>query len=144
MRYDCEVIIDKPADEVLRLFDSTENLYEWMEGLENFEHLEGTAGEVGAKSKLSFKMGKRSMELIETILTENLPDEYKVSYDSPQGYNEVTISFVPLDDQRTAYRTHNYFKMGGFMKVFAFLMPGMFKKQSMKYLNAFKAFAERS
>jgi len=29
------------------------------------------------------------------------------------------------------------------MKIFAFLMPGSFKKETVKYLNNFKEFAEK-
>ncbi|MEM6726316.1 MAG: SRPBCC family protein, partial [Bacteroidota bacterium] len=65
MKYQVDVIIDRPRAEVIQLFDSTENLYDWMEGLQSFEHLSGTPGEVGAKSKLTFKMGKRDITMIE-------------------------------------------------------------------------------
>ena len=33
--------------------------------------------------------------------------------------------------------------MRGLMKVFGFLMQGLFKKQSMKYMDAFKAYVEK-
>ncbi|HCA57656.1 MAG TPA: SRPBCC family protein, partial [Blastocatellia bacterium] len=66
MKYNVAIEIEKPLDEVVALFDSVDNLYKWMEGLESFEHLEGTPGEVGARSRLKFDMNGRKIEMIET------------------------------------------------------------------------------
>jgi hypothetical protein len=39
--------------------------------------------------------------------------------------------------------TEQEFQFSGFMKLIGMFMPGAFKKQSCKYMNAFKEFAER-
>lgn len=145
MKYQVEVIIDRPRDEVIQLFDSTEHMYEWMEGLQEFEHLSGTPGEVGAKSKMRFKMGKRDMTLIETITTRNLPDELSGTYEAPGAFNIVNNYFEALNEQQTRYIVIQEFKFDSFgMKILSALLPGMFKKQSLKNMNAFKAYAERA
>ena len=66
MKYTLEIIINLPRKRVLELFNSTENLYKWQPGLVSFDHISGTAGEVGAKSKMLHKMGSREIEMIET------------------------------------------------------------------------------
>lgn len=143
MRYQTELTIDLPRERVIELFDDTENLSKWMKGLVLFEHLEGQSGEVGAKSKLKFEMGKRKMEMVETILSRNFPEEFTCAYATAGVYNEVKNEFLILDSQHTLYRTEHYFKFESWgMKVMAFLMPGAFKKQSKKYLEDFKEFAE--
>ncbi|MBK9155506.1 MAG: SRPBCC family protein [Chloracidobacterium sp.] len=142
MKYSQSVTIDKPLEEVIALFDNVDNMYEWMEGLESFEHLEGTPGEVGAKSRLKFDMNGRKIEMIETITVKNLPDEFTGTYDADGVHNIVRNHFEPLGDAKTLYRSDNEFQFKGFMKIIAFFMPGAFKKQSMKYLEAFKRFAE--
>jgi hypothetical protein len=43
-----------------------------MEGLKKFEYLDDESGEVGAKSRLTSLMGKREVEMIETIAVKNL------------------------------------------------------------------------
>ena len=126
MKYSVSITIDKPVDEVVALFDNVDNMKKWMEGLESFEHISGTPGEVGAKSRLKFKMGKREIEMIETITANNI----------------VKNSFEPLSGNKTKYSTEQEFQFKGFMKLMGLLMPGAFKKQSMKYLQDFKAFAE--
>lgn len=142
MKYTVEIEIEKPVDEVVKLFDSVENLYDWMEGLKKFEHLEGEAGEVGAKSRLTFQMGKREIVMIETITEKNLPKKFAGTYEAKGVWNSVSNSFEPVRENKTLYISEQEFKMGGFMKIFAFLMPGAFKKQSMKHLQAFKNYAE--
>jgi carbon monoxide dehydrogenase subunit G len=143
MRYSCQIEIDKPIDEVVRLFDDPDNLKEWMEGLQSFEHISGTPGQPGAKSKLVFKMGKRDVEMIETVTVNNLPEEFSGTYEAKGVYNHVMNSFQPIADNKTLYITQQEFKLQGFMKIIGFLMPGTFKKQSIKYLEHFKAFVEK-
>ena len=142
MKYINEVIINQPLERVLELFDSEENLFKWQPELLSFEHLSGEKGEVGSKSSLKYKMGKREVEMIETITAKNLPEEFNGTYEAKGVWNEVRNSFVALDLQTTKWVAESHFKFSGFMKIIALLMPGSFKKQSQKYLDLFKAFAE--
>ncbi len=142
MKYKNEVMIRLPLEKVVSLFDSEENLFKWQPDLLSFEHVSGDKGEVGAKAKLKYKMGKREIEMIETITVKNLPHEFSGTYEAKGVWNEVKNYFEQIDDQTTRWRSESYFKFSGFMKIIGFLMPGSFKKQSQKYLDQFKAFAE--
>jgi uncharacterized membrane protein len=142
MKFTAGIEINKPIDTVIALFDNADNMFKWMEGLQSFEHVSGTAGQPGAKSKLLFKMGNRIVEMTETILVRNLPDEFTGSYEAKGVYNIVKNRFQKITDDKTKYLTEQEFQFKGFMKCIAFLMPGAFKKQSVKYLNSFKNFAE--
>ncbi|MCD6017364.1 MAG: superfamily protein [Bacteroidetes bacterium] len=144
MKYSSEIEINQPIDKVIALFDNADNMKKWMEGLQSFEHLSGTPGQVGAKSKLVFKMGKRELEMIETITVKDLPREFSGSYEAKGVFNIVKNKFIALPDHRTRYVSEQEFQFKGFMKLFGLLMPGAFKKQSMKYLTDFKQFAEQS
>ncbi len=144
MKYTTEIEINKPIDKVIELFDNPNNMNKWMEGLQSFEHISGTPGQVGAKSRLKFKMGKREMEMVETVTVRDLPNEFSGTYEGKAGLNIVKNKFIKLPDNRTRYVNEHEFQFKGFMKIVAFLMSGAFKKQSMKYLIAFKNFAEKS
>lgn len=144
MKYTNEIIINKPVDKVIALFDNPNNLDKWMEGLQTFVHISGTPGQEGAKSLLKFKMGKREIEMIETVTVRNFPHEFSGTYEAKGVFNSVKNKFIDLPGQRTKYISEQEFKLQGFMKLFGLLMPGAFKKQSMKYLTAFKNFAEKS
>ncbi len=144
MKFKQEIIIQQPIEKVIELFNDPENLKKWMSGLVSFEHLHGNPGEVNAQSKLIFKMGKRNIEMIETIEVSNLPHELSGTYQAGGVFNRVKNFFEPIDSNNTLYQTENEFQFKGFMKIIAFLMPGAFKKQSFKYMTDFKEFAEIS
>jgi carbon monoxide dehydrogenase subunit G len=144
MKYTSEIEIAKPIDQVIRLFDNPDNLPRWMDGLQSFEHISGTPGQPGAKSRLKFKMGNREMEMIETIKVRNLPDEFSGTYEAKGTLNLVKAKFVKLAESRTKYISEQEFQFKGVMKIMGFLMPGLFKKQTMKFLRSFKTFAENA
>lgn len=145
MKYTNEIEINKPVEEVIRLFDNADNLSKWMEGLQSFEHISGTPGQPGAKSKLRFKVGKREMELIETVTVRNLPKEFTGTYEAANGKGALNIvrnEFVKLSPTKTKYISESEFQFKGLMAIMAALMKGAFKKQSLKYITNFKNFAE--
>lgn len=142
MKYSVEIQIDKPRNEVVKIFDNAENLYKWMDGLERIEHLIGIPGELNAKSQLYFKMGKRDIDMMETIIEKKLPEKFAATYETKGVFNIVTIRFEELTGGKTRYITEQDFQFSGFMRVFSFLMKSAFKKQSMKNLKDFKKFAE--
>jgi hypothetical protein len=142
MKYSLEIEIDRPIAKVVELFDNPENMSKWMNGLQSFEHISGMPGQPGAKSQLKFLVGKREIEMIETITTRNLPKEFTGTYEAKGVFNIVKNSFVPINTNKTLYVTDQEFQFSGFMKLIAFLMPGSFKKESTKYLKTFKSFVE--
>jgi len=143
MKYTSEIIIDLPREEVIRKLDSAENMKHWQRGLQKYEMLEGTPGQEGAQMELHYKMGKREMALTETIVKNNFPESFHASYTAKNVYNMQKNNFQELDGGKTKWTSETEFKFSGFgMKMMAFLMPGAFKKQSLKYLNDFKSFAE--
>lgn len=143
MKYTVSNTINKPLEEVIAHFRDPDCLPKWMEGLQKIEPVSGTPGQVGAKSELHFLHKGKEMILQETILEENLPDQIKFSYVSPMGYNEVEMQFERLSDNSVKQYNTSYFELKGMMKIMGPLMKGMFKKQSKKYLDAFKQYVEQ-
>lgn len=144
MKYTCKIEINRPIHEVIELFDNVDNMYQWMKGLQSVEPISGVQGEVGAQMKLVFEMGKRKIEMIETITVKDLPREFSGTYDAKGVHNIVKNFFEPISDFKTLYITEQEFQFSGIMKVIGFLFPGAFKKQSMKYLEDFKEFVDKN
>ncbi len=144
MKYKLEIEIDLPREKVIELFDNPDNMKHWQEGFISFQPLSGTSGEVGAKSQLKYQMGNRKIEMIETITKRDLPDEFSGTYETKGMWNEVKNYFAETGPNKTKWITENEFKSSGFMKLFTFFMPGVFKKQSYKYMIDFKKFAENA
>ncbi len=143
MNYTLSNTINRPMAEVMQKFKDPEGVKHWMEGLTRIEHLSGTPGEVGAKSDFYFLHKNKEMKITETILEQDLPRQIKFGYQSGMGYNEVELRFEELDAHTVKQTSNSYFETRGLMKVFGFLMQGLFKKQSMKYMDAFKAYVEK-
>lgn len=144
MKYTSTITIRLPRHKVILMFDSIENLYKWQPGLLSFEPLSGKPGTTGATSRLKYKIGKREIEMIETITCRDLPDEFSGTYESKGVWNKQENYFTALDDQTTQWTSISEFKCTGFMKIICWLMPGSFKKQTLKYMNLFKEFSEGS
>lgn len=144
MKYTTEILLEKPVDKVVDLFDNSENLKKWQPGLVSFEHIRGEAGKPGSKSKLKYEMGKREVEMIETILNHNLPEEFSSTYEADGVFNKVSHRFISISDGKTQWMSDNEFKFKGFMKLMAIFMPGAFKKQTKKHMQQFKKFVENS
>ncbi len=142
MKYTLEITINQPREKVIALFDSEENLYKWQEGLQNVNHISGNKGEVGSKSEMHFLMGKREVKMIETITHRNLPEEFHGTYDAGNVFNIQKNYFKKVDDDTTKWISEAEFQFKGFSKLIFPLMKGAFKKQSYKYLENFKKFAE--
>ena len=142
MKYINQIDLELPIEEVVELFDNPDNMKHWQPGLLSFEHLSGTPGQVGAKSKLKYQMGNRKVEMIETITKRNLPQEFSGIYEAKGVWNAISNKFVPLAPGTTRWITETEFRFNGFMKVIGFIMPGAFRKESQKFLQQFKTFAE--
>ena len=142
MKYTCEIVIESPRDKVVELFDSTDNLFKWMEGLKSFEHLEGEPGQPGAKSRLVFKRGSGDLEMIETVAIRDLPDVFAGSYEADHAWNGMVNRFVEEGADRTRWTTENEFKFTGIWRFVSLVLRPMFPKQTMKSMRAFKEFVE--
>ncbi len=143
MKYSNQIEINLPLERVIELFDNGENLAKWQPGLLSFEHLSGEPGQPGSKSKLRYKMGKRELEMIETITLNELPHRMNGTYEANGTLNIMSNRFEAVDNNTTRWVSDNEFQFSNFpMKIMGWLMPGSFKKQSYKYMEHFKAFAE--
>lgn len=142
MRYKTETIINLPRARVIELFDSFDNLKKWQEGLISHEHLSGEPGQPGAKTKLLYYMGKRRVEMIETIITRNLPDEFSGAYDA-KGVHNIVRNYFHDQGETTRWVLDSDFQFHGYMRIMAIFMPSsMFKKQTRQTMTAFKQYAE--
>ena len=142
MKFTCEIVVNRPRADVIRLFDNPDNMKHWQPEFVSFEPLSGTPGQVGAKSKLVYTMGSRTIEMIETITVRDLPREFTGTYETKGVFNIVKNTFEDLGNGSTRWVSENEFQFGLFMKIIAFLMPGAFRKTSQKFMDQFKAFAE--
>ncbi len=143
MKYSQSIDINLPRKRVIELFDNPDNLHKWQPGLLKFEHISGGPGKPGAKSRILYKMGKRETEMIETITLRELPEKFHATYETNGVLNIQENYFEEIDTNATRWTSVSEFRFSNFaMKLMGWLMPGAFKKQSYKFMQQFKEFAE--
>jgi hypothetical protein len=112
MKYRSEVTIDLPRERVVELFDNPDNLAKWQPGLLSFDHIEGELGKPGAKSRLVYDENGRKVEMIETIITRDLPDEFSGTYQAKGVWNRIDNRFYEDGSSRTRWVTESDFRFG--------------------------------
>jgi len=146
MKFTVSTIIQKPRDVVAQYFIDPVYLDKYQEGFIRKELQSGTAQQTGAVSLMYYDMGKRGeMELKETIVKNNLPEEFLAEYHHEHMDNTMHVVFTAIDESTTKYEsTIDYTVFRGFMiKIIAFLFgKKMFKKPAQKWLDNFKKFVE--
>ncbi|SMD37862.1 Polyketide cyclase / dehydrase and lipid transport [Reichenbachiella faecimaris] len=142
MKYTVDITIDLPRSKVIELFDNPDNMHKWQPDLVSFEPMSGAPGQPGAKSKLQYKMGKREIEMIETVTKNELPSEMSGTYETKGVFNNISNRFEEINEKQTRWVSENEFQFSGFMKLMGIFMKGAFPKQTLKFMNQFKAFAE--
>ncbi|APY00610.1 SRPBCC family protein [Lacinutrix venerupis] len=144
MKYTSQIIIKVPLEQFITILENHDNFKHWQRGLESFEHLSGDIGVVGSKIKLNYSLGNRKMELVETITETNLPHLLHLHYDTKGVHNIQQNYFESTAQGHTKWIIKNEFLATNFfMRSMMLLSPNIFKKQTIKYLNDFKNFAEK-
>tara|TARA_B100000427_G_C15280787_1_gene495270 strand:- start:110 stop:634 length:525 start_codon:yes stop_codon:yes gene_type:complete len=149
IKYSEEILINANIDTVSILFDNPYNMKEYMDGIESYTLLSGNIREVGSKAELVVNYVEENevinkIVMVEEIITNNLPDEKKVTYTADGVYNIVTNRFESVSESQTKFINQQEFKFKGYMKIIGFFMPSAFKQQSKVYLKNFKEFVENS
>lgn len=142
MKYSSEIMIDLPRYKVVEKFTNPNNYKHWQKGFTSMTPISGTPGTVGAQNRLIYKMGKRNLEMIETITRLDTPQEFNATYDAKGVFNIQENYFKEVSAHKTQWISDNEFKFSGFMKLIGLFMPGAFKKQTNQYMLDFKNFAE--
>lgn len=142
MIYTCEVIIDLPLDVTIEKFDNFDNLKKWQPGLQTYEHLEGEPGKPGAKTRLVYDENGRRIDMLETIVTRNLPEEFSATYEAKGVFNRISNHFYEEGPDKTRWVMESDFEFSGAYKLMGIFMKGTFPKETMKQMNSFKTFAE--
>jgi uncharacterized protein YndB with AHSA1/START domain len=144
LKYTTEIVIDLPRQRVIDLFTDPEHMTAWQPGLEESELLEGEPGQPGAKTRLVYQRDRREIDMIETVVSHALPNEFTVRYETEGVRNLVVNRFEVLEGSRTRWVAENEFKFGGWMLFLGLFLGAAFRKQTLDDMKRFKAFAEQA
>lgn len=143
INYTLEIDINQPRSRVAELFGEPANLGAWQPGFLSMEDLEGEPGAPGSTSRLKYAHRKREVEMTETLVVNDLPNEFTATYRARGMTMTVRNLFKEDGEGKTQWISENEAEVSGLlMRIISMIMPGCFKKQSFKYMKNFKAFAE--
>ena len=144
LSYTCSILLDLPQERVAALWADEKHFNAWQDGFISIELLSGQKNEEGAVSKIEFEQGKHKMELIETMLKNDLPYMRKARYVHKHMTNTQETHFQTVGEEQTKFISIvEYTQFNGFLpKLMSILFKGVFKKQSEKWMRQFKVFDE--
>ncbi|MGE5173079.1 MAG: SRPBCC family protein [Betaproteobacteria bacterium] len=130
----------RQADVAVLLADPHRNP-EWMDDIARIEAVGGVLGEPGSSYRLVPKRG--SMIFVATVLARKLPDELRLSLDSPTASVTVEVRLLALSDRKTKLISEENFTFRGvFGKILGFLARGAIKRAHRRHMEAFKRLVE--
>lgn len=141
VRFHLETEINKPLEEVTRLFSNRDLLPKWQPGLLSSEQIESYPY---PKYKLLLSFGRRKMEMMETIIRNELPGHFEGTYEMKGVFNRNINKFESSGSQKTRWTCESEFRFTGLMKLIAFFMRDGFREQSRVIMGNFKRFAEKN
>ncbi|MFT4544883.1 MAG: carbon monoxide dehydrogenase subunit G [Bacteroidia bacterium] len=142
MKFKSEVEITKPLDDLVVLIQDPEVTLKWLDGLRSVKHVSGEERQAGAVSKVVFDSPAGRIFINETVICNELPDEYIMRYEG-KGYTSYSnYSFEKLTDQSTKFIMQQEVELKGALKLASGLLKGTMSKQLNKSAESFKRYAE--
>lgn len=153
MIYTVSIDIARPREEVVRLLADPAHMPKWLRGLVSHEPTSGQHGQLGTTSRVVLQMSGRTFECVETVTRREPADLREIPRTSVVHFDREIVGagmwsaerdrFTETGPETTLWESENEYRFSGFpMKLLAPLMPGAFRKQSLRHMRDFKAFAE--
>lgn len=142
MKFRSEVEIDRPIHELIILIQDPQNTLQWLEGLRSVKHLSGEIRQSGAISDVVFDSPAGRLHIKETVIRNELPEEYIMRYDG-QGYTSYSnYCFEKLTDGTTRFIMLQHVELKGALKLAGSIVKNKMSRQLNKSTESFKRFAE--
>ena len=139
-RYRIETEINRPIDEVTRIFADRSQLTKWQPGIVSSELINENPH---PKYKLLFQFGRRKMYMTETIVRNELPHHLEGTYEMKGIFNRIHNSFESLGPGTTKWIYDSEFRFRGIISLVAIFMRNDFYRQSQIIASNFKKYVEK-
>jgi hypothetical protein len=154
MKYTVSIDIALPREKVVQMLADPEHLPKWLHGLVLHEPLSGSHWQVGATSRVVMQMGKQQIECTETITRREPVDLHGIPSGSVVHFDREIVGMgmwsvvrerlTEAGPQATRWESESEYRFGSvLMRLVGLLMPAAFRKQSLRHMQDFKAFAEQ-
>lgn len=143
MEYVRSITVAGPIDQVAALYVDTALWTEWQPHLLSVEVLEGAPPATGGRSRLTYRRGRGTMVMTESISLSELPGTWNAVYEAPGIHNICDTRFVAVDAHSTLVEQRNVFRLTGMMRLVGVLFRSSFPQETDKSLRIFKGFVEK-
>lgn len=124
------------------LIQNPEVTLKWLQGLRSVKHVSGELRQPGAISKVVFDSPAGRLLITETVVSNDLPQEYIMRYDG-QGYVSYSnYSFEKVSKGSTRFILQQDVELKGALRLVEGLMKKTMEKQLNKSAESFKRYAE--
>lgn len=141
MKYDTKVIIKKNIEFVSKQLSNRDAAFKWMDGLKEFNLIEGKMNEVGSKYQMVFENKGKTEKMIETITEFSPPSRITTVYEMDGVWNEC-INILEESNNETIYTMSTDFKFKFPLNLFVWVFKKKFKEQTLNSLTKFKEYCE--
>lgn len=142
----CEVIINKPVQQVWDYASNPDNLKLWLNDFVRYEHLTGdmNAPEIGDTSQHTYSQNGKEFIMKETILAYNPPNHVKLFMTHKWFDMEIVNNFDEIDPNQTKlFASAVTVRTSFIMKVMMLFMPkGKMQKDHESQINKLKELIE--
>lgn len=154
MRYTVSIEIAQPRERVVGLLADPVQMPKWLRGMVLHEPVSGEHGQVGTRSRVVMRMGRQEMEAVETITRREPVDLSGFPGDGVVHYEREIVAegmwsaarerFTEAGPDATVWVSENEYRFGNVpMRLLGQLMRRSFRRQSLRHMQDFRAFAER-
>lgn len=154
MRYANSIEITLPRQKVVQLLADPALIPMWLRGVVLHEPLRGAHGQVGSVSRVVMQSGRRTMEGTETITRREPADLHGIPADvvvhfareivAEGMWNSVHDRLTEATPETTLWESDSEMRFDSLpMRLMARIIPGVFRRQSQRHMEDFKAFAEQ-
>jgi len=142
MKSTIEVEINKPQQEVARLFADPANNPKWMHDLKRYEPVSGEEGMPGSSYRLIPRKG--NMVFLATVVSRN-SNELKLNLETSNVHVSVIGKLKALSPAKTKLVSEEVFTFKGlFNRIFGFFAGKSIKSVHRRHIEDFKKFAEKN
>ncbi|MFM2353432.1 MAG: hypothetical protein RLZZ608_838 [Actinomycetota bacterium] len=143
MEYTRSTTVAAPLEQVAALYVDTASWPEWQPELLSVEVLEGAPPDTGGRSRLTYRRGRGTIVMTETVSLSELPGTWNAVYEAPGIHNICDTRFVAVDAHTTRIEQRNVFRLTGMMRLVGVLFRSSFPHETEKSLRIYKGFVEK-
>jgi uncharacterized membrane protein len=143
MEYVRSITVAGPLDQVAALYVDTALWPEWQSELLSVEVLDGAPPATGGRSRLTYRRGRGTIVMTETVSLSELPGTWNAVYEAPGIHNICDTRFVAVDAHSTRIEQRNVWRLTGMMRLVGVLFRSAFPKETDSSLRIFQNFVEK-